>query len=69
MSIQQNRAHAERIKNRRKNYSAVQHIGLGKVSCTPANCSCWMCGNPRKFFKEITQQEKKFLDIEKEYLD
>lgn len=23
------------------------------------NCSCWMCGNPRKYFKEKTMQEKK----------
>ena len=22
-------------------------------------CSCWMCGNPRKYFGEITIQEKK----------
>lgn len=25
-----------------------------------ASCSCHMCGNPRKFFKEKTLQEKKF---------
>lgn len=23
-------------------------------------CSCWMCGNPRKFFKDKTIQEKRF---------
>ncbi len=22
------------------------------------SCSCWMCGNPRKVFKEITLKEK-----------
>lgn len=22
-------------------------------------CSCWMCGNPRKFFGELTLQERK----------
>ena len=22
-----------------------------------ANCSCWMCGNPRKYFNERTRQE------------
>ena len=21
-------------------------------------CSCWMCGNPRKYFGEVTRQEK-----------
>lgn len=29
------------------------------------NSECVMCGNPRKFFKELTVQEKKFVDIEK----
>ena len=24
-----------------------------------AQCSCWMCGNPRKYFNEETIQEKK----------
>lgn len=23
-------------------------------------CSCWMCGNPRKYFGELTIQEKKY---------
>jgi hypothetical protein len=26
---------------------------------TRTPCSCFMCGNPRKWFKELTQQEKK----------
>lgn len=29
------------------------------------NCSCHMCGNPRKFWNEKTMQEKIFDDIEK----
>jgi len=24
-----------------------------------AVCSCWMCGNPRKFFAEETMQERR----------
>lgn len=24
-----------------------------------AKCSCWMCGNPRKYFNEKTIQERK----------
>jgi hypothetical protein len=24
------------------------------------HCSCWMCGNPRKYFHEKTWQETKF---------
>jgi len=26
-------------------------------------CSCYMCGNPRKYFKELTIQERKFYEI------
>jgi len=26
-------------------------------------CSCYMCGNPRKHFKELTKQEKIANDI------
>ena len=30
------------------------------------NTKCVMCGNPRKTFKELTQQEKRmFQDVEK----
>ena len=25
-------------------------------------CSCEMCGNPRKYYREITLQEKKFFE-------
>ena len=32
------------------------------------HCSCWMCGNPRKFFGEETMQEKKHKQ-EKFYKD
>lgn len=30
------------------------------------NSNCVMCGNPRKFFGELTKQEKCHLDIAKE---
>lgn len=39
---------------------------------SPFNCgqsTCVMCGNPRKFYKEITIQEKSFRNIEKYQLD
>jgi hypothetical protein len=29
----------------------------GKVIDTPTPCSCWMCGNPRRYFGEKTMQE------------
>lgn len=32
---------------------------IGYLAHTPHNCSCHMCGNPRKHFKEKTMQEKK----------
>ena len=36
-----------------------QHV----ASC--GNSNCYMCGNPRKFFKEVTIQEKRFAqDVE-----
>lgn len=25
-------------------------------------CSCWMCGNPRKYEGKITRQERRFLE-------
>ncbi|MDX5935681.1 hypothetical protein [Acidithiobacillus thiooxidans] len=30
---------------------------FGKVIDTPTPCSCWMCGNPRRYFGEKTLQE------------
>lgn len=39
---------------------------LHKVSgLTCGDSNCVMCGNPRKFFKEPTMQEKKFIQTEK----
>ena len=32
---------------------------VGKKAHTPAMCSCHMCGNPRKYWKEKTIQEKR----------
>ena len=63
----QNRHHAERVKNKRSRYqnahtTGKQDVAIGKVACTPAMCSCYMCGNPRKHFSELTHQEKKFVD-------
>ncbi len=29
-------------------------------------CSCYMCGNPRKWFNELTFQERKSLQSEEE---
>jgi hypothetical protein len=32
---------------------------IGLRSHTPCLCSCWMCGNPRKYYNDGTIQEKK----------
>ena len=32
---------------------------IGLKSHTPCRCSCSMCGNPRKYYKDKTIQEKK----------
>lgn len=37
---------------------------LGKVVDTPCPCSCWMCGNPRRHFKEVSRQERTFAGRE-----
>ena len=42
-----------------------KQIIAAKNAVTPQRCSCYVCGNPRKWWKEITEQEKKFnLEIE-----
>lgn len=32
---------------------------IGYLAHSPHNCSCHMCGNPRKHWKEKTMQEKR----------
>jgi hypothetical protein len=50
-----NRHHTERIRSRRRRYDAAGHSVLE----TPTLCSCWMCGNPRKWTGIETLQERK----------
>lgn len=35
---------------------------INREASTRKRCSCYMCGNVRKYFKEKTLQEKKFLE-------
>jgi hypothetical protein len=37
---------------------------LRKMAETRHPCSCHMCGNPRRMFKEKTMQEKRFDEYE-----
>lgn len=55
------RAHAERLKKYRRNWwgSSLASKHLGKVVDTPTPCSCWMCGNPRRYSGERTIQERR----------
>ena len=47
-SLAERRHHVQRMKQKRKNDQLVgKHLGA-HVN-TPAKCSCWMCGNPRRF--------------------
>lgn len=61
------RHHAARVKNNRRFYwghgrdLAESPAQWGKVSATPALCSCWMCGNPRKYYGDRTIQELRAL--------
>ena len=48
IGLAERRHHERRLKEKRKNDAHVgKHIGA-HVSA-PAKCSCWMCGNPRRF--------------------
>ena len=68
---------AERKKNRVKKYWVVSGMNdwfsmnfendpriVGMTAHTPKCCSCYMCGNSRKHFGEITIQERRALPID-----
>lgn len=70
------RHHTTRLKNSRRNYWSVvldllnpkSEKYIAQVISTPKPCSCYMCGNARKFFNERTLQEKKHLDTMKDQI-
>lgn len=61
------RHHMERMKQKATRlyggYAAGRPKSIGRLANTRVPCSCYMCGNPRKHFLEITKQEK-LADIE-----
>jgi hypothetical protein len=73
------RHHSQRIKNRVKNiwlniwndkhYRSMPEEELAKRisahSTTRKRCSCFMCGNERRYFNEVTLQEKKANEASK----
>lgn len=65
------RHHAHRIFNKIKNYFVASEEKLfsdkdayekhlRKIAKTKKPCSCYMCGNPRKYLNEKSIQEKRF---------
>jgi hypothetical protein len=70
------RHHIKRLKNKRKNYGTVAIWGIWDTSeeleqrlsfatRTPCPCSCYMCGNPRKHWKEEPIREKRHKQKDK----
>lgn len=64
------RHHTERLKRVRSRYydGSVSEKQLQLLIHTRKPCSCYMCGNPRRHFSEVTRQEE-LSDLElQEYL-
>jgi hypothetical protein len=61
------RHHAARLKKKRQYYygwtKKLDPQQLGKVLNAVPSCSCYMCGNPRKYFKERSVQEKRWMQV------
>lgn len=38
---------------------------IGKLSQTPKSCACWMCGNPRRFYKGRIKARISFNEFRK----
>jgi hypothetical protein len=56
------KSHGAFIGNKRKE----PHRFVKQHALNCGNPKCFMCGNPRKFFKELTMQEKRlFQDLDK----
>lgn len=57
------RHHDDRVKNNRRSHwgrdISEDPKAWGKSKDTPTPCSCAACGNPRKYFGELTHQECK----------
>lgn len=43
----------------------LDETSIGIHAHSPQNCSCYMCGNPRKWWHQKTIQEKKIDDFYK----
>lgn len=52
VDLKRMKAKAVRLYGRKVSEKLADHL---------AACSCWMCGNPRKWHGELTMQERRFL--------
>lgn len=67
--LHENKVHARRQAKIAKAYgldvnTTHKYEKTHALTCGDSNCA--MCGNPRKFFKEITQQEKRLFERAKD---
>ncbi|MBI4571848.1 MAG: hypothetical protein HY713_01005 [candidate division NC10 bacterium] len=57
------RHHVSRIKRRVRRYyggyAKDKPRHLGRIARTRQLCSCWMCGNPRRYLGERSLQERR----------
>ncbi len=68
------RHHRTRLLKKRKNYwgrmwNMEEEPIHKRVINTPKPCSCFMCGNPRKHWKEISTHEQKFEEFVKHQIN
>lgn len=64
MSSRSLRRHHERSLKRRVRdyyggYARSDARAAGRLAHTRQLCSCWMCGNPRRYLGETTLQERR----------
>lgn len=66
MSRSERRGHRERLKRARRWHWGFKDLSTGPASRwsrvveTPTVCSCPMCGNPRKWFGDLSIPERRF---------
>lgn len=69
-SLALRRHHNARIKKKRSRYASVSgssvynERAIGRATNTPANCSCWICANPRRIKGLRTIQEQREMQVE-----
>ncbi len=62
------RHHRDRLLQKRKHYWSYNNAYNDTLNVeiphsvinTPTPCSCYMCGNPRKYFKEASLEERRY---------